>query len=300
MPKIEENDVLAEFLINFHRSEDFTKLYFDRAETHYKNYRLYRTKSDFPYANSVFCPDTFNFVEDANAKECQALLSHSPIYSVVPRSGGIMEVAHQLEVVLQWAVESPEFEFFIEFLDFKKNAKIFGTSFLSVIPDFHFTEQGLVYKGPRFDYNDFWDIFPDPQARRLGNNCRYIIKRSKHYIEELLDLEAKGIYKNVKRMRDTAVDMMDDTRKQLLMEIGVEQYLSDDKDLHEILEMYTYGHVITLGDRQIILRDTRKDGYRPYPYDLPLVEDRYVTVPGEFYGVGIPEILRDLDRKSVV
>lgn len=301
MPKIDDNDKLGQFLQAYQRSEDYTRTYFDRAKTHYKHYRLYRDKKDYPYANSIFCPDTFNFVEDAAAKEVQALLGSSPVYQVIPRKGGVLGIASQLNVVLQWAVETPEFEFFIEFLDFKKNSAIFGTSFLGVLPDFKFTDQGLVYAGPRFDFNDFWDIFPDPMARRLGRNCRYIIKRSKPYFEELMDMEQKGIYKNVRQMESLNSGDIDDERKQLLMEIGVQQYISDDKDVHEILEMYSYGHIITVGDRQIILRDTRSDKFRPYPYDIPLVDDRYVPVPGEFYGMGIPEILRDLqaDKNTV-
>lgn len=296
-----DNDKLGQFLQAYQRSEDYTRTYFDRAKTHYKHYRLYRDKKDYPYANSIFCPDTFNFVEDAAAKEVQALLGSSPVYQVIPRKGGVVEIANQLNVVLQWAIETPEFEFFIEFLDFKKNSAIFGTSFLGVLPDFKFTDQGLVYAGPRFDFNDFWDIFPDPLARRLGRNCRYIIKRSKPYFEELMDMEQKGIYKNVRQMETLNSGDIDDERKQLLMDIRVQQYISDDKDVHEILEMYSYGHIITVGDRQVILRDTRSDKFRPYPYDIPLVDDRYVPVPGEFYGMGIPEILRDLqaDKNTV-
>jgi hypothetical protein len=301
MPRIEDNDKLGQFMTAFQRSEDYTRTYFDRAKTHYKHYRLYRDKDRSPYANSIFCPDTFNFVEDATAKLISVLLSRSPVYSVIPRKGGSLDVAAQLSVVLQYCVETSDFDFFIEFVDFIKNGSIFGTSFMSVLPDFKFTEQGLVYSGPRFDYNDFWDIYPDPMARRLGRNCRYIIKRSKVYIEELLDMETKKIYKNVQQLQGLNAGNIDDERKQLLMEIGVEQYIDTNQDVHEILEMYSYGHIITVADRQVILRDTRTDEFRPYPYDIPLAGYRYITVPGEFYGMGVPEIIRELqaDKNTI-
>ena len=303
MPKIVDNDKLGQFLTAFQRTEDYTRTYFDRAKQHYKHYRLYRDKNLSPYANSVFCPDTFNFVEDATAKLISVLLSRSPVYSVVPRKGGSMEVAAQLSVVLQYCIETSDFDFFIEFVDFIKNGSIFGTSFMSVLPDFKFTDQGLVYSGPRFDYNDFWDIYPDPMARRLGRNCRYVIKRSKVYAEDLIDMEKKGIYKNVQKdlIPTNYSDYINEYHKNLLMEIGLEQYVTNDKDLYEILEMYSYGHIITVGNRQVIIRDTRTDKFRPYPYDIPLVGYRYITVPGEFYGMGIPEIIRDLqaDKNTI-
>ena len=294
MPKIDDNEKLGQFLQAFQRSEDYTRTYFDRAKTHYKHYRLYRDKKDYPYANSIFCPDTFNFVEDATAKLVSVLLSRSPVYSVIPRKGGVIDIARQLEAILQYCIETSDFDFFIEFVDFVKNGSIFGTSFMSILPDFKFTDQGLVYSGPRFDYNDFWDIFPDPMARRLGRNCRYIIKRSKPYIEDLLDMEKKGIYRNVKQLQGLNSGNIDDERKTLLGEIGLEQFISQDDSIHEILEMYSYGHIITVADRQVIIRDTRTDKFRPYPYDIPLAGYRYVTVPGEFYGMGIPEIIKEL------
>jgi hypothetical protein len=300
----DEKDILGHVLKCFHRSEDFTYRYFERAKDHYKHYRLYRDKKSFPYANSIFTPDTFTFVEDITSKIVQTLIARSPIYSVVPRYGGVDKIARQLERGLQYCVENEDFEFFLEFCDMVKNGGIFGTSYMGIYPDFDFSATGeLSYKGPRFDFTDFWDVYPDPNCRRLNGRARYIIKRSMRYYEDIEDLGNKGIYEKsqVKVLKDIHAGDVEQERRDLLQEIGVQSFTSTEPGQHEILEYFSGGHCIVIGDRQVVLKDTSKNKINPYPYALPLVDYRYTQVPGEFFGIGIPEIVKELQAdKNII
>jgi hypothetical protein len=299
-----EKDTLSHVLRCFHASEDYTYRYFERAKDHYKHYRLYRSKEKFPYANSVFTPDTFTFVEDIASKIVQTLIARSPIYSVIPRYGGTEKIAQQVERALQYCIENEDFEFFLEFCDLIKNGGIFGTSFMGVYPDFEFDLTGqLSYIGPRYEFTDFWDIFPDPNARRLNKRARYIIKRSIIHTEELEDLGAKGIYEKsqVNKVKKLRAGNLEQERRDILQEIGVESFIPEEQDLHERFEYFSGGHCITIVDRQVVVKDTTKNKINPYPYHIPLVDYRYTQVPGEFYGIGIPEIVKDLQAdKNVI
>jgi hypothetical protein len=297
-----EHDVLWNFLIQFKRAEDHCWSYHQRARTFYKNYRMFRTKTDFPYANSVFTPDTFAFVEDATAKIVQTITSHSPIFSVQPRYGGNVDVARQLERVLQYCIENEDFEFFPEFLDLVKNGGIFGTSFMMVLPEFSEKPEGVGYEGPNYEFVDYWDIFPDPGARRLTRKARWIFKRTLLYNEELEELGAKGVYQNINEALQLGTGgFVDHERRRLLQEIGLESYEPDEPGRHEVLEQFIDGHIVSVINRQMIIRDTRTKKLKPFPYDMPMVDYRYISVPGEFNGIGIPEILQYLQAdKNVV
>lgn len=296
-----EYDTLAIFLQQFKRSEDHVYSYHQRAKQFYKNYRMFRNKQDFPYANSVFTPDTFSFVEDSTAKIMQTITSHSPIYSVQPRYGGTPLIAKQLERVLQYAIENEDFEFFPELLDLLKNGGIFGTSFMMVLPDFENGPAGINYVGPSFEFSDYWDIFPDPGARRLTKRARWIFRRALFYKEELEELADKGIYQNIDEALQLSSGQTTNERNTLLQEIGVQQYEPDEPGRYEVLEQFIGGHIVSVINRQMVIRDTRKSKIKPFPYDLPLVDYRYISVPGEFNGIGIPEVLQYLQAdKNVV
>ena len=74
-------------------------------------------------------------------------------------------------------LSNPDREFFLEFTDFIKQNLIYGTSYFSITPRFNTDTWG--FDGLNFDCEEYLDIFPDPQAKRL-TRARYVIKRSIH------------------------------------------------------------------------------------------------------------------------
>jgi len=297
---------LSSVLKDFHRSEEYTTSYFNRAKTHYKNYRLYRTKADFPYANSVFTPDTFAYVEDATARVIQTLFSKEPVFMVTGRDKmADVGIADQLTEALSYFTGNDEFELFAEAVDFFKSGAMLGTSYLGVYPDFDEDANGqLMYRGPRFETVDYWDGFPDPKAKRLNKFARYFIRRKVIYSEDLNKLAEQGYYDKkavANILEGNFGDIDHNEHSDLLAEIGLSQYTSEDPNKHEILEWYGNGQVVCIGDRQEIIKDTRKLNTIALPYPIPIVDYRYVVMPGEFFGVGIPEIVRDLQAdKNII
>ena len=298
-----EFELLSSVLKDFQRSEDYTRTYFTRAKDHYKNYRLFREKKDFPYANSVFTPDTLAYVEDASARITQALFSKEPIYIVTGRDKlANIAIAQQLTQALAFYTQNEEFELFPEAYDFIKNGSMLGTSYMGVFPDFEEDENGqLKYRGPRFEFVDYWDGFPDPLARRLNRFARYFIRRKIMYGSELQKFGEQGIYDNIDKALNMNSSNIEQDRATVLQEIGLQQWVTDDPDKHEILEWYSDGNMVVICDRQIIIKDTGKKPNAVLPYALPIVDYRYIVVPGEFYGIGIPEVIRDLQAdKNII
>jgi hypothetical protein len=304
--KENEYKELSSVLKDFHRSEEYTTSYFNRAKTHYKNYRLYRTKSDFPYANSVFTPDTFAYVEDAAARITQTLFSKEPVFIVSGRDKmADMGIAAQLTEALSYFTGNSDFELFAEALDFFKAGAMLGTSYLGVYPDFEEDPNGmLMYRGPRFENIDYWDGYPDSKAKRINKFARFFVRRKVIYSEELQALADQGYYDKsaVSRIIDGSFgEMMNTYHRDLLAEIGLSQYTSEDPNKHEILEWYGNGQVVCVGDRKEIIKDTRRMNTIALPYAIPIVDYRYVSIPGEFYGIGIPEVIRDLQAdKNII
>lgn len=131
------------------------------------------------------------------------------------------------------------------------------------------------------------------------------------YWDELKELEKLGIYKNVDDIKSNTVADFDHKVKERLMSIGLAtgvDYADPKTGEVEILDYFEGGHIITVGARGVILRDTKRDMGKKasgdslgqvdrmesvLPYHLPLVDVRFIPVPREFFGIGAPEVLTD-------
>ena len=103
----------------------------------------------------------------------------------------------------------------------------------------------------------------------------------------------------------------DHKAKERLMSVGLAtgvDYADPKTGEVEVLDYFEDGHIITVGARGVILRDTKKDVGKKasgdslgqvdrmesvLPYHLPLVDVRFIPVPREFFGIGAPEVLTD-------
>ena len=308
--KISEKDLDALSLVmdRFNRSEGFSKAWHDNGEKWYKRYRFYKSPGKYAYKHNVKDRLTFTIVEVITARVLQAMFAVSPFISVVPREGDDVRMSKQLEKVLDTLMANPDTEFFLEFTDFVKQAVIYGTSYLSIVPKFNTST--WQFEGFAFNCEDFMDIFPDPAAKRLSN-AKFVIKRSVRYWDELKELEKLGVYKNVDHIKSDTVADFDHKVKDRLMSIGLNtgvDYADPKTGEVEVLEYYAEGEIITVGARKVILRNTKEDVQKRatmdftgkasamksvLPYDLPIVDMRFIPVPREFFGIGAPEVLEE-------
>jgi hypothetical protein len=100
----------------------------------------------------------------------------------------------------------------------------------------------------------------------------------------------------IKSPESGGADPDKDWHRTLLEEVGLTNYHPDDDNDVEVIHYFSGGHVISIGDRKVILRNSNTKGIRPFPYDMPLVQYKYMPVPLEFFAMGIPEVLEALQE----
>ena len=309
-PSDEVYEKLQWFLQRMRIAEDYCRPYFDRAKRHYRLYRHASAvnKNDWPYVNHVRSRDILAFIEDSTAMMVQTLFGSMPFYAVLPRETSLAErqilgidsvkIGSQIEKALDYQVCHEDTEFFEEITDFIKGGCIFGTSYIGVYPKF----VDGVYLRPLLKTLDFWDVLPIPGARRISK-ARGVFAREFMPIEELKGIERSGTYQNVDDLERLAkaTDVETQWHKDLLAEIGVENYDVDSQDI-EVLHYFSGGHVVTIAGRAFILRDSSSPNpntgniIKPFPYDQPIVQYKYMPVPLEWFGMGIPEVLEVLQE----
>jgi len=286
-------------------SEDWCRPYFERAKRHYQLYRFGSAvhEDDWPYVNRVRSRDILAFIEDSTAILVQTLFATMPFFSVLPRETDLQyqqyegidpyEVGEQIARCLDYQISHEKTEFFEEIVDFFKGGMIFGNSYIGVYPSF----EGGRYLRPLLKTTDFWDVLPIAGAKRVSK-ARGLFIRDFQTIDDVKELGKGGIYKNVNLLKvpeSSGSDSEKNWHRNLLDEIGMTNYHLEDNDV-EIFHYFSGGHIITIGDRKVILRNSNGKDEKPFPFDMPLVQYKYMPVPLEFYAMGIPEVLEVLQE----
>lgn len=313
MPPQNDKDYqkLQWFLKKLSRAEEYCRPYFERAKRHYKLYRFGSAvpDDDWPYVNRVRSKDILAFVEDTAALMVQTLFGSLPFYSVIPRETTQFEmmfrgidstkIAEQLEKCLEYQIQHEDTEFIDEMIDYFKAGGIFGTSYVGVFPKFI----NGVYARPLIRNIDFWDVLPITNAKRISKT-RGVFVREWMTKEELLEAVGKWRPQNLEEIERTLSTPNEKWHKDLLAEIGIENYDVDPDEL-EILHYFSGGDVVTIAARAAIVRDSREpitnqlgqqQAVKPFPYDQPVVQYKYNPLPNEWFGMGIPEILEVLQE----
>lgn len=303
-PSTQQLETLRWLLEQLQNAEDYCRPYFDRAKRHYKLYRFGSAVDgdDWPYVNRVRSRDILAFIEDSTALLIQTLFATMPFFSIIPRqttefvrkTEGLdpLLIGRQLERALDYQIVHEETEFFEEMIDYFKGGTMLGNAYMGVYPKLNNGK----YLRPLLKTTDFWDILPVSGARRVSK-ARGVFVREFVTLKDLeQDAEAAG-YENLTEIKapiSTGADAEKDWHRQLLQEIGMTSWDADDKEI-ETLHYFSGGDVITFADRKVILRDTREKT-TPYPYNMPIVQYKYMPVPLEFFAMGIPEVLEVLQE----
>jgi len=310
MDKPEDTKKLSWLLNQFKQAEDYCQPYFERAKRHYRLYRFGSAvdQKDWAYINRVYTKDIFAFVEDSVASMVQTLLGQFPWYSVLPRTMptdsvfyqqmiqmGLdpVAIADQVEKALNYQIAHEETEFLEEIVDYLKEGAIFGNSYIGVFPKY---ENGK-YIRPLIKNVGYWDCLPLPGARRVTKSKGLFI-REYMSVEDLQFIQrTQNVFTGID-FNSLAGGQLEEWHRNLLRDIGIENWVPDEKNV-EVVNYFTGGHVITLFDRKVIGRDSSLDASGktlppPYPYVQPIVGYKYIPVPLEFFGIGVPEVLETL------
>ena len=140
-------------------------------------------------------------------------------------------------------------------------------------------ERQVVYDDPVVRSIPLYDFFIDPEAERI-EDARYLGHREYMTRSQLEDLEEQGLYTiDWDKLESGDPDGNDSTED--WEEPGlylVHQYWEDQR------------HVVILGRSQCALEEENPFWHGEYPYDTCC----FVPLAGEFYGMGVPEILAGL------
>ncbi len=321
-PKEKDLVTLKWLLERLNTSEGYCRPYFERAKRNYKLYRFGSAVSakDWPYVNRVRSRDILAFIEDSTALMVQTLFATMPFISVIPRETRVMymnyegidpmKIGDQVSRCLDYQISHEGTEFFEEIIDYFKGGCIFGNSYIGVYPKF---EQDGTYLRPLLKTIDFWDIMPIVGARRISKS-RGVFSREFVSLEDLQEDQVKGVYRNVEMLArgKSGANPDEEWHKQLLNEIGMTNYEVSGDGI-EVIHYFSGGHVITFADRKVILRNSNEvmqesetnqmiqqgmspQMFQPFPYDMPIVQYKYMGVPLEFFAMGIPEVLEVLQE----
>ena len=282
-------------------SEDFAEPYFERAKAYYKLTRLFNIDEPWPYSTKIATPDTLSFVEDSAANIFNTLFGAQPFIRWKPTRGfkqGVLTEA--LDAVVAWLIESNYDQFMQEMFAAQHIKTMYGTSHFGIFPEYAaFRKSKRTCVGARFVAADYWDLIPCPHDIIGGTQARYQWYREWMTGEELEKLFEEGVYsgdwEDVPK-QGGAVEY--EWHKTLLQEVGWENYLPGEDDLHEVLHRFEDGHVLTIINRGYIARDTltTTPDDPPLPYNVPFLDMRYIMFPKEYWGMGIPESMEQLQR----
>ena len=245
-------------------AEDYCRPYFERAKRHYRLYRFGSAvdEADWPYVNRTRTRDILAFVEDSTALMVQTLFASEPFFNVDPRRTTQFEamtglnpmvIAKQMEICLENQIADEATEFFEEIIDMFKGGCIHGNGYAGVYPRFGFDGK---YIGPLIKTNDFWDVLPITGARRISK-ARGLFIREFMSLEEAKDLAKKAGREDIIPQLGTIPGDDVTWHKALLAEVGITDYEVDPEEI-EIIHYFSGGHIITMANRAVIVRDSNE------------------------------------------
>ena len=296
------------------KAEDYCRPYFERAKRYYRLYRFGTAvnKDDWPYVNMVRTRDILAFIEDSTASMVQTLFGTEPFFTVLPRRISQIElqygidagkIARQMEICLDHQLLHEDAEFLEEMVDFFKYGAIMGTSYMGVFPKFNPQNK---YIGPMFRTSEYWDILPITMSRRI-TKTRGVFVREWMSQEDAAELASRS---GVPGMEDRVKGLLgggptgDEWHNDLLAEVGIQNYEVDKENI-EVIHYISGGHIISFANRAMVIRDSNEpvknqlgedQVVTPFPYDQPEVQYKYMGVPLEWFGMGVPEVLESLQE----
>jgi len=293
-------EIDASYVTRLHQeTKAWREDFYRRWKDFYKQYRSYREASKYPFRSSLFIPYTFALVEHIVPSTLASLFSTEPLVSVTPRKGAVAELAGLLEQVLNYFFEDNRLKLYFRLEDFFKEAAIYGTSFMRVLPVFgkeNFYNPITQEYGPALDWIrvepvDLFRVFPDWRATDV-DDMRYIIIEHEKTEDELRELAAIGLIKKDVIDELSTTGQVDQGKQERLQEVGrAVSPPSESTKFYKILEYWDKQCVVWVCNNKVIREAENVFGF------LPFLMCQFTRVPHELYGIGIPEMVADLQEE---
>ena len=298
-----------------------------------KQYRSRKVAKDEGRSN-IFVPYTFMQVEVIKSRIAESLFSSKPFITVLPREDNDTELAEHVQSLLSWQfTDRMDIErIFSEHL--LADIAIFGTGISytgwltkkrktkhrgKVNRELTYPDSGAIVMGEdgmpvivemtevvedeETDYDDpivqkidLFDFYTDPMSSDIRNArfCGHREWLSKEAIKDLEETAGWSVNWDSVHADDTVTG-----GKRIRADIGSGKDVGEDESTEEngMYKVTHYWednrHVVIVGDSVCALDEENPFWHGMKPYDKCC----YVTLSGEFYGMGIPEILFDLQAE---
>lgn len=317
--------VLQRVLQDFNDSSNFQKKPFELFEECYKMYRAHIDEKDMREDGSnLFIPYIFNIVENAFPKIVKSLFSVRPYIPYLPvnaNDAGSAKKADNMTKLVEWELDN-KMKGRLVYNNILRSACIYGTAIskqtwkleerpvvkraeiagYQTDPETGFTAQittmqpvettEIVYDAPYMQNIELQNFFFDPYGTDI-DNCEYCIHRywlPMHKLIEManngqLDISAKEIKEKIGSSSTRATE--GDT-KSAAIGMGTKPNRTNDV---EVLEYWTNDVKCIVLNRCLVGLVTAN----PYWHRRkPFSKWECVPVSGEFYGIGIVEMCRQL------
>lgn len=327
----EQEALVRRILDDFNRADKFRD---DKVtEVWEECYKLYKSHTEEPQKgpngeplnrSNLFIPYTFGIIESEVPKITSSVFAQSPYIAVLPRTQEDLEASETAEALLNYQLDQLDIQDIVE--SWVKECFLYGTAVLKVtwkqetrlvksvqqvplsaisaslgllfptvtIP-MSIEEEVVEWDDPWVEHIDLWDFYVDPDATDI-DDARWVIHRVWRTVDELRELEAKGIYKKIDEVV-RALEHDDESGKserEAATNDTVDEARPDHDGLVELYEYWTDDRVTVVAAERVIIRDEENPfihGKKPFV----VIKDH--VVPHEFYGIGEIEPIRYLQHE---
>lgn len=271
----------------------------DKWKKFYELYRSHIEKRDDGLSN-LFIPIVFSAIETVLPRIVEAVFASRPYLAMLPREPEDVDNAKIMETLIDYQLVD-KMNIVRKFSDFIRECLIYGTAVAKVtwrfetrpkivrVPKYEVfgvkfgettqEEKTVFYDDPEFEPIDIFDFFIDPDATSI-DDAAYCIQRSYRSLSYLKNQADNGIYENIDKLEGVS-GSGSLTSGERASDIGLGAS-SGGKKL-EVLEYWTDDRVITVVERQVVIRDIKNPYYHRRKPFINIVD---IPVPHEFYGIG--------------
>lgn len=289
----------------FGKAKDFRRPREDRWNAYYKLARNYIEDKEYPWRSKLFIPYTFSNIETVIPRIIRSIFNefddvdvNQPVEKLLRYSRTKMDLYTKLYLAL-------------------KDVCYYGTFILKPIwryetrkryelrPFMNIFGREIGSKKTKVDVDyyddvdcalvDLFDFYPAPKMKEIDEDSFCVhrimttqdeIKRNKTNVFKNLDkLEEMNSYPG----EDTVRERTDTTK-----DYSPNDYVDSFTKKVELLEYWENDRIITVANRQIVVRDSENPFWH---LQKPFIKGVICPVPHEFYGIGIVEMTESLQHE---
>lgn len=328
---MDEQNNLAKYINRVESSENFRKTFDKKWTTYYKRWRNYvddiidpDTGKVITDRSNISIPYTFTQVETILPRLIESLFASRPYVAVKGRTYEHQPYAESMETLLDWQMNE-RIDIKDEFRTGLKVLAIYGTTVAYVgwklkekevirkemqpvmidgqpviengmpVMDFMAIKtKEIEYDDPEVKFIDLGLFFVDPHAEDIedARYCGHIEYKTKDELKELAKLEIGYKFDWDKIPQD---NKQNEARNYRMGQVGLpttnNTTQSETNGLYEVIHYWEDNRHVAIINRSYIALDVENPFWHK---KKPYVKDTYNDAPHEFYGIGVVEIIEDL------